>query len=294
MSTYQHLPGIITYAQDYTTEFDFTVSDGVGPRTETITLALSDFYAWGAVGAAAASTMAKGVADAITAAFSTGSPNVTVTAAYSSSNAYYHPVILWEATVNDASYTTAVFEQTGDSLGEIGIRASTVTNQYSPIASVTIGSNRVHSFVSNGFPLGLWAPGMPCRWIDAKRQIVRKTRSPYSPGTSTTVRLGTSTNYDVEYDFVNAAALSDAQRTIYALVTRAGYDLSLKYDEANGTLDALVEAIAQGKGCRLYTSESSYFTVDMDADALDTAALFQPTSAGGALGSVTLPLIKVA
>ena len=288
MSTYEHLPGVITWASDWDEEFSVTL----GSRTEAVTLALTDDHAYGesSAGVVTAGTFLAGLSTAIAAAFASGSPAISSIAA-----SWILDETPWPKWRLDVTVSTTVAEvkitDTGDALTPLGIRPLLIGGTH---AASDQGGN-VWRFESNGYTRGLWAPSVRCNVTPDEKQIVSVARSPFSPGDATKVLLGTRTDYDLTYDYVPAAMRSLYERSTFEpLASRAGLYSATLASDTNGALEQLLTAAGAHSAIRFHSARGTFATVDLDTDDLSLSAMSTEATAGGIHWTVDLPLVEVA
>ena len=289
MSTYEHLPGILTWETSWTTEFNVKI-DG---RTETIdTIALTDAHAYGesSAGVVTAGTLLDEINTRIAAKFASGSPRITSSAASWVLGETPFPKWRLDLTL-DTSAATVQIIQTGDALQEIGVRVLKVGSTH----SASDQGGNVWRFESNGYTAGMWAPSVRCNAIPDEQSIVTVARSPFSPGDATKVLLGTRTDYDLTYDYVPAAMRSLYERnTFVSLETRAGLWSSVAVQDTQGALEQLLSAAAAHKGIRFHSAQGTLTEVDLDSEDLKLSAFSSEATPGGIHYTVDLPLVEVA
>lgn len=288
MSTYEHLPGVVTYEQDWGLSFDMTI----GAATETITIAYSDVHAYGESGAGVvtAGTFLALLQTSIETAFAATTPAVTSSAASWVLDSSVYPKWRIDLTL-DASAASVFVEDTGDALTSLGIRPITLNREH----HASDQGGNVWRLESNGYTAGIWAPGMRAKIVPDTAQTVRVNRSPFSPGNATKILLAERTDYDAEYELVDAAMRSLFERDQFpTMEVRAGLYIALRDKDRHGTLDQLIEAAALHKGMRLHIEQGTYYAVDIDSEDLKTSSLANESTAGGIHYTVDLPFVKVA
>ncbi len=289
MSTYQHLPGIITYEQNYSQSFNVKIDNGAA--SETITLSLSDAHAYGETSAPApsAGTLLAGIKSAIDATFAATSPAITSSTASWILDETPYPK--WRIDFQlDAPAADFIITELADPITPLGIRVVTLTRKH---AATDQGGN-VWRLESNGYTGGVWAPGMRPAIIPDETSTARVARSPFYPNESTKVQLSTRTDYDVSYELVDAAMRSSFERTQFpTMEVRAGLYLALRDKCTGGLLDQLVTAAAESKGMRLHIEQGEYLDVDLDSDDLKTSNFSSESTGGGIHYTVDLPLVGV-
>ncbi len=286
MSDHQHLPGLITWAQDWSEDFQF----GIDARAEVPAFNVSDSHPYEetTAGAVVAGTMLDELADAIAAAFSSGSPGISSIAASWVLDESIYPKWRMDITTT-GSPSGASITETGDDLTRIGLRV--------PVASPTIAlddlGGGVFRLESNAFTAGMWCSGRAPKYVPDTEQIVRVGRSPFYPSSSTKVRLGSRADFETTYHRVDAAVRSANEREYFtSLQERAGLYIPLVTSSAEGTLEKLIEAAAYDKGINFHVDQGVALAVDLDGD-LRLSALSTDQSAGGAHYKVTLPFVGV-
>ena len=289
MSTYEHLPGILTWETSWTTAFSVQIDSG---SAVPITLALTDKHAYGesSAGVVTAGTLLDEIKTKIAAAFASGSPRITSSAASWVLGETPFPKWRLDLTL-DTSATTVQIIQTGDALQEIGVRVLKVGSTH----SASDQGGNVWRFESNGYTAGMWAPSVRCNVIPDEQSIVTVARSPFSPGDATKVLLGTRTDYDLTYDYVPAAMRSLYERnTFVSLETRAGLWSAVAVQDTQGALEQLLSAAAAHKGIRFHSAQGTLAEVDLDSEDLKLSAFASEATPGGIHYTVDLPLVEVA
>ena len=286
MSSYEHLPGVITWQADWSESFTMTIN----ARTETITLSLSDVHAYGesAAGVVTAGTFLAELKTKIDAAFPSVSPYITSSVASWVLDETPYPKWRIDVTLNTTGTVVKVTD-TGDDLQALGIRPVIIGGTRS---AVDQGGN-VWRFESNGYTRGMWAPSVRCNVIPDEKQIVSVARSPFSPGDATKGLLGT--DYDLTYDYVPAAMRSLYERNTFStLEERAGLKILLTEQDTHGALEQLLTAAGAHKGIRFPSSQGTFAAVDIDSEDLALSSLSTEATAGGIHWTVDLPLVEVA
>jgi len=288
MSKYGHLPGLTTYESTWSLPFDMTI----GAATQTIAVSYSDVHAYGesSAGVVEAGTMLALLKASIDSAFSATTPAVTSSAASWVLDETPYPKWRIDLTL-DASAASVFVEDTGDVLTPLGIRPVTLSREH----HATDQGGNVWRLESNGYTAGMWAPGMKAKIVPDTGHIVRVNRSPFSPGNATKVLLGERTDYDAEYEYVDAAMRSLFERDQFpTMEVRAGLYLALRDRDRYGTLDQLIDAAANHKGMRLHIEQGTYYAVDIDSEELKTSSFASESTAAGIHYTVDLPFVKVA
>ena len=288
--SYQHLPGVVTYEQDWAIGFAMTI----GAATETVTIAYSDVHAYGesSAGVVTAGTFLALLQTSIETAFASTTPAITSSVISWVLDDKVFPKWRIDLTL-DATAASVYVEDTGAALTPMGIRVDTSSRQHSAAdRTVVDGTWRLES---NGYTAGIWAPGMPAQMTPDTGHTMRINRSAFSPANVTKVKLATRTDYDASYEHVDAALRTLWERDQFpTMEVRAGLSLADHDPDRHGTLDQLIEAASDNKGMNLHIARGSLYAVDIDSDELKTSSFASGSTSAGIHYTVDLPFVAVA